>query len=294
MDEITKIIIEANKERRIINLDDIRNICYYIGKKNGFKPFNDIKISDKCSIVDEEGTRYTDENMLGFYNKSENALYYFYDTILDFSLEKANKFKNEYSQEGTPVDVLNYYFLTLILHELVHVKQDYLVKSVYNGFEKKILSIFNEFSSGDEIYDNNQFDIITEVNARNESVVNAFNIYSNLPKNFFTEYDKGVYQLSMLKQLFYSNYDVSEKDEEVYGPAERMGDVLTDQMLAPFNMDISDYARLIYGTNRLTLYNKLMYGLPISLNEYAYGNLLISELSSGLNINAIKKLQKRI
>lgn len=293
MDEITKIVFEANKERRTLNLDDIKNICYHFVRRNGYKPLSNIEIADRCRIV-EAGKVYIDNKQLGFYKREDNSVFYFYDTICDFSLDKANEFNSEYSPEETTIDVLNYYFLTLIFHELVHVRQDYLAKSNYNGFEKKLFSIFNTFGNGDEIYDNNKYDIITEVNARNLSYILAFNVYSKLPKNFVTKYDKMVYQLSILKLLLYSNYDINLKNDEVYSPAERIGDALTDQMLSSFNMTINDYAKLIYSMDKLTLYNKLMCGLPISLNEYAYTNLLISELGSGLDVDAIKKIQKRI
>ena len=146
----------------------------------------------------------------------------------------------------------------------------------------------------DEQYRNNYSNMLNEVNSENVGIVSANYIFSRLPKNFLTNHDRKCYQLQTLKSILYANYEVVPKYETIVSPAERIVEAFDDETLAKMNLTIEKYSELISNTDNLTLYKKLMLGLPISYSEYGYANLLIDELTNGIDINAIKKLQKRL
>ena len=282
MDEILKVILNCNKERRLLNGDDIRNICNVVIKRNKYDFIKDIKVAKKHPFKDDcAGTFCEDE------------LFFFYDGIVKFITENCDTFTDSYQVDSATVDICNYYFLSIIFHELAHARQHFLINRNYDSLEKRIFSFFFEMGKNRDFYEANYHDDLTEVNANNVSFVTANYFYSKLPFNFMTSHDKIVFQLQTMKLLLYANYEIDPTKEVTMSPAERIVSSFDEDILKKANMSIEKYAKMIYNNN-LTLYKKLMLGLPISYLEYSYANLLIDELNVDEDVHALKKIQKRI
>ena len=67
-----------------------------------------------------------------------------------------------------------------------------------------------------------------------------------------------------------------------------------EEILFYLDTTLTECAHLIYDINKLTIYKKLMLGLPISYLEYAYSNLIDDRLNHDERVNVTKKLQKNI
>ena len=282
MDEILKIIINANKERRLLDTPDVKKICDIVIKKNKYNFINDVIMAKKHPYKD---------NCAGSF--ASDKIIFFKDGILKYITEYADYFSDSYSIDGATVDVLNYSFLTLIFHELAHARQHYLINCKYDSFEKRLFSFFFELGKDRDFYDLNYDNDLTEINANNVSHITANYFYNKLPNNFVSPSDKTIYQLSTMKMLLQTSYEVDPVHEITCSPAERIASSFNDELLAKTKMNIDKYAKLIYNNN-FTIYKKLMLGLPISYLEYAYANLLIDELNAGVDTHALKKIQKRL
>ncbi len=280
MDFVTNTIFECNKERRLITRDEIKSICNYICNLQGYK-INGIEIYDVYNKYPKD---------TGLYSRKDKKLYFFYDGIINNITDSANAFRELYNTEGSIFDNFNFFFLICILHELAHVRQDYITELPRNTLEKKIFSIFLRFTDDDPFYRDIHDIDLKEVNAFNVSYINAYNIYKKLPGNFFTKEDLKGYQLATIKWLLQGNYDIVTVGETINSPAEKVADTIIKNT----KITTEEYAKLIYSNDDITLYKKLALGLPISYLEYAYVNLLIDELESGIEIDTIKRLQKKI
>lgn len=310
MNELTKIAMICNAERRIITKDEIRKICDYVINRQGYKSSTIIVLDNimdllekldfdnytnnptyKSLIKDIEDGRFN--NTHGLYSPDENIIFYFYNNIKKHSEEGTELVQKEYSIDGSYYDIMNFFNFTCIIHELAHLRQNTILNNSRSSIEKKLFKLFINFNRSSNIYQNNYNVLPTEVNAENVAYINTYNIFSKLPDNFFSLSDRISYGLITLKRLLYANYQLYGKEDLVYGPTEIIANSLNNEILKPFNLDIDKYINLI-NDNNLTLYKKLMLGLPIDVSEYAYANLLVDELSSGLDINITNKLCKRL
>ena len=158
-----------------------------------------------------------------------------------------------------------------------------------------MFTFFIKISRGDKdfyhsaAYDHNPI----EVNAENVGYVTTQYLYSKLPINFVSNEDNRIYQKITLGRLLHCNYEFNPKTIEVYSPTERVADYFTDELLQKGNMDMDKYAKIVCD-NDVSLYKKLMLGLPITYPEYTYADLLIKSLDMNVDGNMIKKLHKRI
>lgn len=283
MDEIVKIIFERNKERKLLKSDDIKKICFIILEKKGYRFVKHVETfpsnpkDSACAAVYYDG-----------------HIFFFLNETLDIIQDYFEKFSSRYNIDGASIDIYNYFYLSIILHELAHVRQNAIIKSKHNSIEKKLFSMFLSLSNNSNFYNENYFDILTEVNANNVSMVTANYIYSKLPNNFLSKNDWQSYQLFLLKTLLYDNYQIVSKKDKIVSPSERIISAFDEKIISSSNTTIDDYIKLIYNTDNLTLYKKLMLGLPISYLEYSYSSLIGDRINSGDESNLVKKLQKKI
>ena len=280
MDFITNIIYECNKERRLLTNDEVLRISNYICKLRGYN-LNNIEIYKKYTKSPKD---------TGDYSRIDKKVYYFYDGIIDNITDSANYFRELYNPEGSIFDNLNFFYLINIFHELMHVRQDHIIGLPGNSIEKRIFSLFFKFTDDDSFYREIHDIDLKEVNANNLSYINAYKVFSKLPSNFLTKQDKKCYQLATLKWLLQGNYDIVTVGEEINSPAEKVANTVINNT----NISTEEYAKLIYSNSDLTLYKKMILGLPIKYSEYAYANLLIDEISNDIEIDGIKRLQKKI
>ena len=283
MNEILKIILKCNRERKLLSGDDVKEICNIILKRNKYYFVNKIDILSHNP---------NDENCAGLYH--DDHLFFFFDGIVNMLQGYCDDTTDLYTFDGAKVDIYNFYYLTIIFHELAHVRQQYIMDTARSSIEKKIFTLFLNLSLNREFYQENYCNILTEINAENVALVTANYFYSQLPKNFVTKNDRKAYQLSTLGTLLHSNYEIVSKKEMVISPSEHLIDSLNDDILASQNMNCDQYLNLIYKQNNLTIYKKMMLGLPLEYQEYAYAELLYNRLKSDDEINVIKKLQKRL
>ena len=281
MDEILKIIFKCNKERKLLNPDDVKKICWIILKRNNYSFVNKIDFLSH----DPNG-----ENCAGLYY--DDHLFFFYKGIIKMIEEHGDQLNDLYSLDGARVDIYNYYYLTIIFHELAHVRQHYIANSSHSSLEKQIFKLSFDLSSNREFYEENYCDILTEVNAENVAKITTIYLYSRLPKNFVTKYDLDAYQLDTLGSILHHNYENVAKKDIIISPSERLVDSFTESILEQVHINYDKYIKLI-NNNNLTLYKKMMLGLPISYQEFAYAESLYSRLKSDDSFNVIKKLQKK-
>ena len=281
MDEILKIIIKNNKARKILSVDDVKKICHIIIKRNKYDFVKHVNFTEKHPDDEKCGGTFCGDRII-----------FFYKGLMDILTNYADNFTDTYNIDGSTVDVVNFYYLVIIFHELAHARQHYLVESKKNSTEKKIFSFFHEIEIDRDFYEANYSNLLTEVNAVNVSNMTATYFYNKMPINFVSPQDKNIYQAAMMSALLYSNYTIDPRKEIVVGPAERVAKAFTPDMFDITNMDMKQYADIVLD-NKLTLYKKIMLGFPISYIEYAYARLVTETLSSEDNINVCKKLQKK-
>ncbi len=280
MDEIIKIIYNANKERRLFTFDEVIKICSLVIDKKQYDFVSTIRVYAKTPSQD-------------IAQLDNGELIFYYKEVLKYLEESCDKFTDMYHIEGTSIDVLNFYYLVTIMHELAHLRQIKYRLSEFNSLEKDIFTLFNNLSMDYEFYRRTYDYNLNEVNAENVAYITSQYLFSKLPPNFVTPNDKRVYQQVVLARMLYANYEVDYKEASIYSPSERITDYFTDEIFKKNNFTLNQYADIVTRDN-LTVYKKLLFGLPISLSEYSYVDLINGALANGENVNAVKRLQKRI
>ena len=282
MDEILKIIVKCNKARKMFSIDDVKKICHIIIKNNNYKFVKHVVMGRKHPNDPNCGGTFCGDHII-----------FFYEGIMEILQKYSENFADNYQIDGSIVDVINYYYLTVIFHELAHARQHYLASSNHYSNEGEIVSFFFELGKDRDFYEKNYTNILTEVNAINVSQMTATYFYNKLPVNFVSPSDKNIYQSSLMSTLLYSNYSIDPHKEVAIGPAERIAEEFTKEMFENTNMNIDKYAKIVCD-DKLTLYKKMMLGYPITYLEYAYAKLLMEVLAHGEEINVVKKLQKKL
>ena len=283
MDEIIKIIFNCNKKRRLLSDDDVRKICFIILKKNKYNFVKEVRVFKNNPFDSECAGVYQNGNIL-----------FFLDEVIELIHRSYENFSASYNIDGSAIDIYNYFYLGIIFHELAHVRQYAIINGKRNCLEKKLFSIFLNLSQNEDFYNENYYDILTEVNANNVALVTTNYLYSKLPKNFITINDYRCYQSSLIKLALYNNYEILNKKDDIISPAERVVDNFDEEILFYLDMKLDDIVKLIYSNDNLTIYKKIMLGLPLTYLEYSYAHLLSDRLNVEEGINIVKKLQKRL
>ncbi len=279
MDELLKIIIECNKKRKILGPDDVKQICDIVinNKHQLIKHiffFNTNPSDSHCAAV------YYHDNLYFFMNETEELIDTCYQNLI-----------NKYQLDGAKIDVYNYFYLCIIFHELMHVRQHYYTKKNDGKLETKLFSMCLELSLNRQLYQSNYLNFLTEVDANNRASIKANSLYHHLPLEYISPNDLVAYDAIMLKEMLRDNYDVEPKKELIISPFDKL---MVGAMEKIKDFEINKYLKLVEEHQDITLYRKLLLGLPITYMEYAYTNLLYDIIQSGEEINIIKKLQKKI
>ena len=105
MDEIIRLVLRRNKERRLLNKNDMQRICEIIKGLNNLDYDIDFKI--KCEDnSDAAGCCYSDN--IEFYKEGmEKYIEEHYDV-----------FNSKFDYDGSKVDVHNFFILSIIFHEI--------------------------------------------------------------------------------------------------------------------------------------------------------------------------------
>ena len=279
MNEILKILIKRNRQRKLLTNDDVKRICHIILRYS-------ISSNDKriefypIDILDEDCAGMCLEKSIVFFN-------YGIEQLIDKCYQSLI---NNYSMDGAKIDIYNYFYLCIIFHELAHVRQHYIVENYRQKLEGKLFSICHDLAQDDEFYGNYYYDFLTEINANNMASTRVCNLYSKLPKEYLSQNDILVYQAIMLKCMLHDNYDILENEEVVSSPAERLAAYIEEDT----NIDSSKYNELLNKQYNFTIYRKLMLGLPLTHEEYCYVDDIYNNLNDGNGVNALKKIQKKL
>ncbi len=90
-----------------------------------------------------------------------------------------------------------------------------------------------------------------------------------------------------------SNYLFDPEKNIVNSSSERLYEAANNFNLSKFNINPEEFKKIVYDSNNLSLHKRLIYGLPISYEEYGHLTILQSTLSNGYNIDFVKKLQRK-
>ena len=280
MNEIIKIIINANKERRLLFDAEVKRICLII--LNILK-YKNIRIAfDSVSSLDPNTGAELNGKKITFYYEGRMSL-------IEKDVESTLK---TFSFDCSSIDLYNFFYVIMIIHEIAHLRQKHIVYDTnYHSYEKRLFKPFyllpNE--SLNKIYEND----ITEINANNLGFVMTTYLYSKMPKEYCSQKDLVSFQKLLANRLLFQNYDVDHNKEKVIGPAEKLIDVFTEEDYEKMRLDKFSYENLIY-CNDLTIYKKLLLGLPISYLEYSYANTMFEGIACEPSVNYVKKIQKNI
>ena len=282
MKEILEIVLERNKERKLLTKEDMKRICEIV---IGLKNLTNVKnvVFHKVSSEYEKRGGCFDGKRIVFYLKG----------MEDFIAEEYNNMSILRDIDGPSVDAYNFLYLSILFHELTHARQDMVVKKGKNTLETKLFSISNKLLDlPHDFYMDNYVNFPDEVNAFSEGSINAFSVYSKIPKDYLTENDYCHYAEYALSQLV-RFYDVDCQGEDVLSPSERMLINANIYNLTIFDVNIQEFTKLVTEPNQESLYQRLTLGLPIDYMDYAYINLLQTGLQLNQKTTFIKKLEKK-
>ncbi|MBQ6281947.1 MAG: hypothetical protein IJK66_00225 [Bacilli bacterium] len=282
MNEILKLVLERNKSRKVLDKNDIRRICEIIIKQHDFIIPPKISFS-KSSPYNNSTYAFTVHNEVIFYmNSLEEAQDKKYNSLL--SVE---------SLDGGKVDYYNYVILDAIFHEFAHVRQNAKVTKCDSDIETKLFRKSKQLSNIKGFYRAN-YDVVTiETDAYARGLIESYKIYDSMPEAFITDNDRRVYGMIVMDN-FLSKYYISSEKEYVKSPSEMLLESADKCNVSKVGIDIEAYKKLITSPKDLTLYKKLLLGLPLTYSEAAYIHLLGACVSNGEKVNFIKKLQKRL
>ena len=282
MDEIFKIVLGKNKKRKVLNESDIRRICHIINGMNNFLCEPEIKFGIKSSQNERFRAETNFEKITFFLPVMEKSLEEAY-----LETTRTNVF------DGTKEDYYNYLILSIIFHEFAHVRQKDRIFKGYNDIETKLMAICKKLMMIKGFYAGNYNVIASETDAHARGAINAYKIYSALPSEYIPEPDRIVYATQTM-DTFLSEYVVCAKTEIVKSPSEILFEKASVYNLPGFGINEDTYHNLVYGKNDLTLYRKLLLGLPLTFSEASYVNMLTTCVGLGEKVDFIKKLQKRL
>ena len=280
MDEIIRLVLRRNKERRLLNKNDMQRICEIIKGLNNLDYDIDFKI--KCEDnSDAAGCCYSDN--IEFYKEGmEKYIEEHYDV-----------FNSKFDYDGSKVDVHNFFILSIIFHEFTHAKQHRIRDFGYNSPEKKLFGICYRLMDLKTFYDDNYRRYSTEIDANSRGAINSYNVYRHFPKEFLTEKDKNILAMHTCDSLI-ERYRVLGDKEMIISPSELLYKAADEFNVSKVGVDINKFKEIITNKQDITIYRKLLLGLPVSFLEFSYANLLSNVLHNGQNFDFIKGLQKKL
>ena len=280
MDEILKIVLNKNKQRKLLSNADVKRICNIIIQLKNYDDFT-VEFKKEGSSDLTAGACFSDS--IEFYNNG----------IERFIEELYKDITANCVFDGNKIDVLNFFYLSIIFHEFAHVRQHRIVDFGYSSIEKRIYDMCFRMQNVDKFYDNNYLIFPCEVNAYNKGYIDAYNIYRRFPKNFLTANDKNNY-LIYLTDYIADNYSVDAKKDTVTSPLEKFYIKANEFNVSLVGVDITKIKNIIESKQDITLYQKMMLGLPISFQEFGYINLIDDCIHAGQDIDIVKKMQKKL
>ena len=294
MERILKIVYQRNKERKLLTENDVKKIYQILIEVNNCKSIDNLDFSE--DIIPSDGTIYGAYLGSYFWDPKEkqgtvsiykNTLHEYLDTVYETACEDMN-----YIFEGTKIDTCNWYYLNTIFHEFSHaMDQDSMNKRKRNT-GTKLVKISDKLEKIKDFYENNYGDMPIEIKARNKANLDSLKIYNDLPSEFISDRDKAIYGLMTLVEM-QSTYLLDIKKEIIQSPSERLYNNAEIYNFDKFKINGSEFNKLVHNSGDLTLYERLLWGLPISYDEYGNLTLLQATLGNGNNIEFVKKLQRK-
>ena len=247
MEKVLKIIEKKMSINERLDKDDILSIIDEYVRANKLESF--IK---KVYFVNENDFDYT-----AFYNQEKLYLVFVMNKIYENAITNYNYVSNSININFN--SFYNYYLLVSLFHELKHVMQ---YKKMFLGFKDNFLTIYNEDEILKNIYDDKKLYFTYHDLFPREREANIFSISETL--KYFCMLKRGLVSKEELKyyQLHYVNTLLSGYDRNLFNiksPFEKLVKLGNVNKL----MQIDDINEVY-----LTLYNRVLLGLPISKKEY--------------------------
>lgn len=235
-------------DKYVIKEDDIKEIALSYIKANNLEAYLSDIYTDNSS------------NHLGYYNFKTKEIVLNDKKVVEFGYRLFDKLQNKHQLgEDYYTYFLNFYYLYIIYHELMHVSQ----KAKYEMSHGKDNDIFNylyelsyKLHNNDNFFYKTNHDLFPmEIDANNNGYLTAYNImnYTKLPGK-----EARIMHLQYLFSLLV-NYEKTD-DSKIISPIEKLALENDDVNL----YEIFDIAR----RTNLSKIERLNLGLPISTKEY--------------------------
>ena len=277
MDEIYRIVLERNKQRKVLTERDIRRICNIIIANSGFE--------DKIFVAFDEPEKDNDS----VYAYTMDNCVIFYKNIMD-KVQEDLYAKCDRKLDGCKTDFFNHFIVEAIFHEFRHIAQYDRIARRKKDIETRLMLLCSKLKSIKDFYVDYYGFFPEEKQAYSESGVDAYRIYNRMPKEIISDNDKKYYAELAMENLI-KNYSVDSNAEVVASPSETLLYRADFYNLSKFGIDKLKFFDLIRKENRYSLYKRLSLGLPITYEEYAYANLLYDCIKEGQKVDFAKKLQ---
>ncbi len=284
MERIAKIVYERNKERKLLTDDDVREIYGILIEINNCTSIDNIIISSRAKEISKLFRTYAE------YNYFLREIHVYKKSLLA-NLEELY-LNMKYSLDGTMIDYYNWEYLNVIFHEFSHAMDRDRSDKKKKDFGTKVYCATTNmqfYIPRKEYYKNYYTYMPEEVCARNNGRIGALKIYNMLPNEFINMHDKIIY-----KQLTFdgmaSNYVMTVSDMIYQSPIENVLLKIEPMITESELITIKD---LMTKSKQLTLFNRLLWGFPISYLEGCELNTISNVLASGHNMNVAKILKKK-
>ena len=282
MNEILKIIARCKNEKRMFSDDEVKKICFII-----------LKIIRCPNVKSIDFEPYKKEDKKAAAESFYNRIIVYRKGLMNLIKGDTKEFVKYGEADCDKIDIYNMYYFIYLLHEIAHIRQRHFAYDTkYSSFEKRLFKFHWQLSE-ETVFDN--YDVnVAEINARNVSRVSAFNIYNKLPDDVITKNDKHMLQMVMAYSFYTDNYEVLYNKDAVISPMEKLIEKIDDFELLHTTINRKDNFYDFIDKNDFSIYKKIMFGLPISLIEYAYTNLMYDGLINNPDMNFFKRLQKKL
>ena len=278
MEEILKLVLDRNKKRRVLSKSDIKRICEIIIGMNNYLVTPKIAFEHESSVSSDACADTVRKKVT------------FYTDTLEETLESSYE---NVKIDGGEVDYKNYIILYYIFHEFIHIKQLDDIARKKHDTATKLFNIDYEISRIKDFYNANYLLFPTEIQAHIMGELNTYKLYSKFPSEFISDEDKNFYA-GLVMDKFVRNYIPNIKKNTVTSPSEFLYNNATNYNLSKIlNINEEDYKNLLHKEENSSLYKRLMLGLPVDIDEFAYMNLLNDVIHDGQDIDFVKKLKKK-
>lgn len=277
IEEILKIVLSRNINKKILNKDDIRRICYIIIKRMKYEKMVRRILFEKRNNEFDDVASFDGEDLIFYVDSGMELSCRNYENLKDQSIYL----------NGGIISYFNFEILNTIFHEFAHIRQDYLICRRINNKEAEIYHMcYKIVEKIKGFYKDNYEIILTEVNAFNDGMIKSFNIYKNAPLDAVCKHDKEIYAKIALKEIL-SNYNMC--NNRIFSSSEVLIETLKYYNYDDCKNYVIRLEDLVYHNN-FSLYERLKMGLPISDKEYKYLNILYDNIPT--NYNFVKKIKK--